>query len=69
MNIGPIPTTGSSAETCLIDRRSEAFHLERYAVAYTQFDAQMTAQLRELELDYRDFWTPQAKKKELLGRR
>ena len=69
MNIGHTPTTGFSAESCLADRQSEAHDLERYAVAYARFDALMTAQLQELEFRFRDFWTPQAKKMAILGRR
>ena len=69
MNIGQKPTTGSFAESSQADRQSEVYRLERFAAAYVQFDAQMTTQLEELELDFQDFWTPQAKKMELLGRR
>ncbi len=69
MNIGHTPSTGNSSEaTCLVDQQS-ALHIERYALAYARFDALMTAQLQELEFRFRDFWTPQAKKRELLGRR
>ncbi|MFN0017622.1 MAG: hypothetical protein ACKVP0_05130 [Pirellulaceae bacterium] len=69
MNIGHTPKTGSSPETCLLDKHSEAHALERYALAYARFDALMTAQLLELEFRFRDFWSPQTKKRELLGRR
>ena len=67
MNNDHTPKYGSSPETCLIDK--QAHDLERYAAAYARFDALMTAQLLELEFRFRDFWSPQAKKRELLGRR
>ena len=69
MNIGHTPTTGSSVESCLADRQSEAHDLERYAAAYARFDALMTAQLQELEFRFRGFWTPQAKKASLKFKR
>jgi hypothetical protein len=68
MNISHVPTSGPSAKTCLVDIHSETFDLERYAAAYAQFDAQMTAQLQGLETQFRQYWTPQAKK-DYLGRR
>ena len=64
--IGHTSTNGSF---CLNDQQSEVIDQERYNAAYARFDALMTAQLQELELRFRPFWTPQAKKREVFGRR
>ena len=61
----PAPVT----ETILVVRGTDLSELERFAAAYVRFDALMTAQLQELEFRFREYLTPQAKKRESLGRR
>ena len=62
------PTSRTSPEASLIVPQFEAYDLERYAAAYAQFDAEMTAQFQELEFRFSQYLTPQAKR-ENLGRR
>ncbi len=68
MKTGQTPTSRTSPEASLIVPQSEAYHLERYAAAYAQFDAEMTVQFQELELRFSQYLTPMAKR-ENLGRR
>ena len=64
------PKSAPATEVILVVRGTDPLpELERFAAAYVRFDALMTAQLQELEFRFRDYWTPQAKKKESLGRR
>lgn len=64
------PKSASPPEIVLVVRGTEPINeLERFAAAYVRFDALMTAQLQELEFRFREYLTPQAKKRESLGRR
>ena len=58
----------TSLDSCLNAPHDEAFGLDRETAAYAEFDAQMTAQLQELERRFSQFLTPKAKR-ENLGRR
>lgn len=70
MNSNQLPNSSQNAPQVLVASEPETINeLERFAAAYVRFDALMTAQLQELEFRFRDFWTPQAKRKEMLGRR
>lgn len=65
--------THQAASRSFLDRgpvatRDDSFHLDRDTAAYTQFDAEMTAEFKELELRFSQFLTPRAKR-ENLGRR
>ena len=62
------PASRTFLVPCLIVTRDESFHLNRDTAAYTQFDAEMTAEFKELELRFSQYLTPQAKR-ENLGRR
>jgi len=68
MKITHQPASRTSVDPCLIARHDESFHLDLEGAAYIQFDAQMTAQLQELEVRFSQYLTPQAKR-ENLGRR
>ena len=64
------PESAPPTEIVLVVRGTEPINeLERFAAAYVRFDALMTAQLQELEFRFREYLTPQAKKRESLGRR
>ena len=64
------PKSDPATEIILVVRGPEPINeLERFAAAYVRFDALMTAQLQELEFRFREYLTPQAKKKEIVGRR
>ena len=67
MKITHQPASRTFSDPCLIAPQGESFHLDREGAAYIQFDAQMTAQLQELELRFSQYLTPQAKR-ENLGR-
>ena len=68
MKITHQPASRSSVDPCLMAPHDESFHLDRDGAAYAQFDAEITAQLQELELRFSQYLTPQAKR-ENLGRR
>lgn len=68
MKITHQPASRSSVDPSLIAPHDESFHLDRDGAAYLDFDAQMTAQLQELEARFSQYLTPQAKR-ENLGRR
>ena len=64
------PKSAPPTEIILVVRGTEPLpELERFAAAYVRFDALMTAQLQELEFRFREYLTPQAKKKASLNRR
>jgi hypothetical protein len=70
MNSNQSSNPSQNTAPVLVASSSESLsELERFAAAYVRFDALMTAQLQELEFRFRDFWTPQVKRKEMLGRR
>ncbi len=68
MKITHQPASRSFLDRGPIAAQDESFHLDRDTAAYTLFDAEMTAEFKELELRFSQYLTPQAKR-ENLGRR
>ena len=56
------PNSDPSSQTNRISQPLS--HIERFAVAYAQFDADLTSQFQELEDRFRRYWTPRALQKE-----